>query len=180
MAIFGGKQATLNGRRCGPRLSAALRALERKIKTGRAVVGVVGQGYVGFPLAQRIAECGYTTVGYDISGGTIERCKAANRFRTYQAVRSAVELAACDVIVIAVPTPTRELANRREPDLSLVTTAVRTALAHLPEDWGARLLVVESTYAPGTTRAVVAPMLEAKRERGVEIDIGYSHERIDL
>src|ERR1041384_3253520 len=83
-------------------LSDTFSALEKKIKEGRAVVGVVGQGYVGFPLAQRIAQVGYTTFGFDISGATVERCQKANRFPTYQAVRSAIHLSECDVVIVAV------------------------------------------------------------------------------
>ena len=66
----------------------------------------MGQGYVGFPLAQRAAECGFTTLGFDVNDATVARCTAANRFRNYHAVRSVGDLTDVDVIVIAVPTPT--------------------------------------------------------------------------
>ena len=157
----------------------AFEALAAKITTTRAVVGVIGQGYVGFPLAQRIAQCGFETYGFDISGATVERCRAANRFPTYQAVRSAIHLAKCDVLLIAVPTPTKDLEDRREPDLSVVINAVKTLLINLPDDGKARMIVLESTYAPGTTRNVVAPLIAAKHELGVTIALGYSPERID-
>lgn len=161
-------------------LSNTFAALEKKIKGGRAVVGVVGQGYVGFPLAQRIAQVGYTTFGFDISGATVERCQQANRFPTYQAVRSAIHLSECDVVIVAVPTPTKDLDDgRREPDLSLVISATRTMLVNLPDDGQGRLLLFESTYAPGTTRNVVAPMVAARHELGTTVALGYSPERID-
>lgn len=161
-------------------LSDTFAALEKKIKSGRAVVGVVGQGYVGFPLAQRAAQVGYTTFGFDISGATVERCQKMNRFPAYQAVRSAIHLSECDVIIVAVPTPTKDLDDgRREPDLSLVISATRTLLLNLPDDGQGRLLLYESTYAPGTTRNVVAPMVARKHDLGVTVALGYSPERID-
>jgi UDP-N-acetyl-D-glucosamine dehydrogenase len=166
--------------RQGLSLTDTFAALERKITTTRAVVGVVGQGYVGFPLAQRIAQVGYTTFGFDISGATVERCKTANRFPTYQAVRSAIHLADCDVILIAVPTPTKDHEDgRREPDLTLVVNAVKTVLVNMADDGQARLLLLESTYAPGTTRNVVGPLVAAKHTIGETIALGYSPERID-
>ncbi len=156
----------------------AFAELERRIRSRDARVGVMGQGYVGFPLAQRIAHCGYHTIGYDISDAAVDRCEQQNHSRRYKAVHSAIELGHCDIVIIAVPTPTREK-DVRVPDLSLVTTAVRTVLAHIPDDRRARLLVIESTYAPGTTRNVVAPLVNIWHRIGRNIALGYSPERID-
>ncbi|MFN8556509.1 MAG: NAD(P)-binding domain-containing protein [Dehalococcoidia bacterium] len=125
-------------------LSEPLRQLEKRIRAHRAVVGVVGQGYVGFPLAQRVAEVGFPTIGFDISGATVARCEKENRFATYKAVRSAIHLSPCDVIIIAVPTPTKEEGGRREPDLSLVIGAVQTVLLNLLDDGRARLLLLRA------------------------------------
>ncbi len=160
-------------------LNSGFQELAQRIKTRWAVVGVVGQGYVGFPLAQRIAACGYQTLGFDVSGATVERCERANRFATYRAVRSAIYLTPCDVIIIAVPTPTRDIEDRREPDLSLVIAAMKTVLLNIPDDDHARLIVLESTYAPGTTRQVIAPLIAAKHDLGDTVALGYSPERID-
>jgi UDP-N-acetyl-D-glucosamine dehydrogenase len=156
------------------------RELAEKISTRRAVVGVIGQGYVGFPLAQRAAERGFRTIGYDINRATVERCKELNRYSTYFINRDISDLTALDVIVIAVPTPTLDLpTGERRPDLSLVISAVQTVLAALPNDRKPRLLLLESTYAPGTTRRIVAPLLEGRQELGVTMALGYSPERID-
>jgi len=173
-----------------PHTSAALSAAGRpvtdqvhvlrdRINGRQAVVGVVGQGYVGFPLAQRVAECGFTTLGFDVNDATIARCAAGNRHRKYRAIRSVGDLTSVDVIIIAVPTPTRDGEAGREPDLSVVTAAVHTVLASLPDDRRLRLLILESTYAPGTTRNVVAPIVAACRKLNREIALGYSPERID-
>ena len=156
-----------------------LRALAARITTHSATVGVVGQGYVGFPLAQRVAEGGYTTYGFDSSGAVVDRCNAQNRLPNYEAVRSAIRLTPCDVIIVAVPTPTLDVDGRREPDLSLVKAAIRTVLLNIPDDGRARLLIIESTYAPGTTRKVIAPVIAARHEIGITVALGYSPERID-
>lgn len=155
-----------------------MQTVERKIRSKRAVVGVVGQGYVGFPLAQRSAESGYRTYGFDISVDTVARCEKANRFHNYKAVLTPSALRACDVLIVAVPTPTKSEGGRHEPDLALVINAVRTLSSCVINDNQPRLLVLESTYAPGTTRTVVAPMLAEAIEAG-RLALGYSPERID-
>ena len=152
--------------------------LLRRIHAKRAFVGVIGQGYVGFPLAQRIAHCGFTTVGYDINSETLQRCTATNGSHRYRATSSAEALATCVVIIIAVPTPTIVEGSRRRPDLSLVLTAVANTLSLLRVN-RPKLIVVESTYAPGTTRRQVAPLIAEQYRLGQDVFLGYSPERID-
>lgn len=153
--------------------------LSRRIQGRDAVVGVVGQGYVGFPLAQEIAAAGFVTYGYDVRQEAVASCLERNRSKRYHAVDSAEFLSRCDVVVVAVPTPTVTAGGRQSPDLSLVVAATRNALAHLADDGGARLLILESTYSPGTTRNVVAPLVKQYFRAGTKIAIGYSPERID-
>jgi UDP-N-acetyl-D-glucosamine dehydrogenase len=153
--------------------------LERRIRTKRAVVGVVGQGYVGYPLAQRIAQCGFQAIGFDINASTLERCVASNGSHRYRATGNVDHLQECDVIVVAVPTPTVEDEGRRSPDLSLVVTAIDDVAPVLAASRRERLVVLESTYAPGTTREVVAPRLVGAGHLGHDVFLGYSPERID-
>jgi UDP-N-acetyl-D-glucosamine dehydrogenase len=153
--------------------------LERRIQNRRAVVGVVGQGYVGFPLAQQCAKAGFKTLGFDINGDTTARCERENRSRNYSAVMTALSLRTADVIIVAVPTPTRKSGETWAPDLSRVIEAIHTLKDHVLGAHGPQLLVMESTYAPGTTRNVVAPIVAERFAVGTQVLLGYSPERID-
>lgn len=163
----------------GQESSSGQQKLEARIRSRKAVVGVVGQGYVGFPLAQRIAKCGYKTFGFDLNGDTVARCEAENTSRRYRAVMTVLALRPCDVLIVAVPTPTRFTGSVYEPDLTLVVSAVRSLATHVLDDQRPRLVLLESTYAPGTTRTVVAPIIAEKHQLGVDVFLGYSPERID-
>lgn len=154
-------------------------ALAERIRSHDARVAVVGQGYVGFPLAQTIASAGFATLGYDIDARALAAARRNSTASRYEAVGSAHRLQSADVIIIAVPTPTRDEGGVRQPDLGYVISAVQNVVAHLPADNAARLLVLESTYAPGTTREVVGPLVARWHRLGTDILLGYSPERID-
>ena len=139
----------------------------------------MGQGYVGFPLAQAAANAGFRTYGYDISKETVMRRERENRALGYHAGSGAAPLAESDVIVIAVPTPTRTDADGRSPDLSFVVAALETVAATHRAHPRPRLVILESTYAPGTTRLLTPPLLAAADETGAPLAVGYSPERID-
>ena len=166
-----------NGRH-GDLLSAELRALAEDIAHRRARVGVIGQGYVGFALAQETARAGFQTYGLDVSDAALARCLDRNQLPNYQAGRALEPLDDCAIIVVAVPTPTRADGHERAPDLSFVLGAVSTLTEVLRRTRRPRLVIFESTYAPGTTRAVVAPLL-AQGRLGIDLAFGYSPERID-
>ncbi|WP_307679888.1 nucleotide sugar dehydrogenase [Streptomyces sp. V4I2] len=150
---------------------------------------VVGQGYVGLPLAVRAAEVGHRVVGFDTSAqraeslacgsSPVEDVTAAQlgpllRDGTYHPTASPDDAAGFDVAVIAVPTPLRE----GVPDLSYVLAAGRTVGRYLRE--GA-LVVLESTSYPGTTRDVLGAVLEevSGLRMGSQFALGFSPERID-
>jgi UDP-N-acetyl-D-glucosamine dehydrogenase len=154
-----------------------------------ARVVVVGQGYVGLPLAVRAVEQGFDVVGLDVdeerikriaSGSspvediTDERLGAALATDRYRPSCDASDAADFDVAVISVPTPLRE----GMPDLSYIETAARTLGAHLRR--GA-CVVLESTTYPGTTEELVGPLLEdaSGLTAGADFHLGYSPERID-
>ena len=154
---------------------------------GRAVI--VGQGYVGLPVAMRAAEVGWDVVGYDIddpkvvalnagrspiedvSDGRLAAALASGR---YCATSDPADLAGFDVAVVSVPTPLREGA----PDLGFIEDACRTLAASLGP--GATV-VLESTTYPGTTEEVAGPLLEqgSGLVAGQTFHLGYSPERID-
>lgn len=152
-------------------------------------VGIIGLGYVGLPLAVEFARAGAHVVGVDVDPRKSEWI-AANR--TYIEDISDAELAEVtatgrlvattdpaalddrDAIIICLPTP---LDEHRNPDLSFVLAGTETAAAHLAP--GA-LLVLESTTYPGTTREIVAPILEGTGRRiGEDVYLAFSPERVD-
>jgi len=155
-------------------------ALEQKIRSRRAVVTVVGQGYVGYPLAQLAAQRGFRTIGFDVSSAALQRCTASNSSHNYSVTDSRDVFADSDVIIVAVPTPTvTRVDGTRAPDLGAVVAAVESIVPFLSEDAAPKLVVIESTYAPGTTRSLVAPILARTAVLGTDVFLGYSPERID-
>ncbi|MDX6604177.1 MAG: UDP-N-acetyl-D-glucosamine dehydrogenase [Solirubrobacterales bacterium] len=150
-------------------------------------IGVIGLGYVGLPLAVAFAEAGDEVVGLDVDPAKVE---ALNAGRSYiedvpdsalaaldgrlTATVEYASLAACEAVIICVPTP---LTDSREPDLAYLTES-GTALAEvLRSD---QLVVLESTTYPGTTREQLLPILERSGlEAGSEFHLAFSPERID-
>jgi UDP-N-acetyl-D-glucosamine dehydrogenase len=152
-------------------------------------VVIVGQGYVGLPLAMRAVEVGHRVTGFDVDG---DRVKLLNAAESYVEDVSAEVLSAAldsgrycvstesrtcagfDVAVITVPTPLRE----GNPDLSYVENAARTLGRFVRP--GA-VVILESTTYPGTTEDFVGPILEevSGLTAGVDFRLGYSPERID-
>ncbi|SEM33536.1 nucleotide sugar dehydrogenase [Streptacidiphilus jiangxiensis] len=152
-------------------------------------VVVVGQGYVGLPLAVRAAEVGHEVIGYDVDGGRIKRLAAgesyvedvsSERLRAvlasgaYRASDAARDCGGFDVAVVTVPTPLRE----GVPDLSYIEESARTLSRYLRP--GATV-VLESTTYPGTTQDLFGPLLEdgSGLAAGADFHLGYSPERID-
>jgi UDP-N-acetyl-D-glucosamine dehydrogenase len=150
---------------------------------------IVGQGYVGLPVAVRAVEAGFTVVGLDIDGPriegllagrshvediTTERLAAALATGRYTPTTDPADADAFDVAIISVPTPLRD----HVPDLRYIEDAARDLAAHLRP--GATV-VLESTTYPGTTESLVAPILEERSglRAGADFHLGYSPERID-
>ncbi len=147
----------------------------------------MGLGYVGLPLAAAFAEAGDEVVGVDQNGAKVERLRRSDsdiedvsseqlralapRFTATDDYRA---IAGCEAILICVPTP---LTDHREPDLSYVVAAA-TGLSRVLHE--GRLVIVESTTYPGTTRERVAPILEESGlAAGRDFNLAYSPERID-
>lgn len=166
---------------------SALSELLSRIETRTAKVAVIGQGYVGLPVAMRAAELGFPTVGYEIDP---RRCASlrdgvsyvedvshdvlrAALDKNYTATSDLGDLVGFDIAVITVPTPLSDGA----PDLSYVASAGE-ALARVLR--AGALIVLESTTYPGTTDEFLRPILEASGLRtGSDFYLGYSPERID-
>ncbi|MEV6332750.1 nucleotide sugar dehydrogenase [Streptomyces sp. NPDC051909] len=152
-------------------------------------VVVVGQGYVGLPLAVRAAETGHEVIGYDVDTERVkslaagesyvedvsaERIRAALEAGTYRASDSVRDLGGFDVAVVTVPTPLHE----GTPDLRYIEESARTLARYLRP--GATV-VLESTTYPGTTQELFGPLLEegSGLVAGADFHLGYSPERID-
>ncbi len=163
--------------------------LAQRLRARTATVGVIGLGYVGLPLLASAAGAGLNTLGFDIDPQKAEAIRAGRSYieavassdlaalveaGTVDATSDFAQLAACDVIVICVPTP---LNRYREPDLSYVKGTARTIAAHAR---AGQLIILESTTYPGTTEEVMRPILESSGlTSGSDIFLGFSPERED-
>jgi UDP-N-acetyl-D-mannosaminuronic acid dehydrogenase/UDP-N-acetyl-D-glucosamine dehydrogenase len=152
-------------------------------------VVILGQGYVGLPVAVRAVEVGYDVVGFDVDDNRVSALASARSFiedvtddelaemlatGRYHPSSDTADLRDFDVAVISVPTPLRDGA----PDLSYVAAAT-TALA--PHVRPGAVVILESTTYPGTTDEIVVPLLESGSglRAGADFAVGYSPERID-
>jgi len=160
-----------------------------KLNERHAIVGVIGLGYVGLPLAVEFASAGLNVIGFDLDQSRVDDI---NGGRSYipdvqtEHVASLVKvgklsastefsnLAKTDAVVICVPTPLRKT---KEPDISYILAAAEQVKNHLHSP---QLVVLESTTYPGTTDEVLLPMLE---ETGLALDkdfyLAFSPERVD-
>ncbi len=165
----------------------SLELLLQAIAAREAVVGIVGLGYVGLPLALRFADVGFRVVGFDIDEAKVDALnrgvsyiehidsefvrKAQSRFTGTTDFARAAEV---DVLIICVPTP---LNAYREPDLSFV---VGTTEALVPYLRAGQLVVLESTTYPGTTEEELRPRIEAAGLTvGSDVFLVFSPERED-
>ena len=153
------------------------------------LIGIVGLGYVGVPLALAAVKAGFTVIGFDIDASRVDKLnqgksqikhisdaalKAAATAGKFSATADFGRLAEPDAILIAVPTP---LTRHREPDLSYIE---KTAEAIAPRLRAGQLIVLESTTWPGTTREVIKPILEKTGlASGKDFYLAFSPERED-
>ena len=164
-----------------------MRSLTAAIEARCAAVVVVGQGYVGLPLAMRASRVGFPVTGYEVARARAESLSVGKSYvgdvtdeelmaaldRGYRPTAESDDLAGFDIAVISVPTPLTE----GLPDLSYIESAAITVGQHLTEG---SCVILESTTYPGTTEEFLAPILE--RESGLtrgQFLLGYSPERID-
>jgi UDP-N-acetyl-D-glucosamine dehydrogenase len=163
--------------------------LLEKLLSRTAVLGVVGLGYVGLPLAVEKAKAGYRVIGFDIQA---KRVDLVNQGKNYigdvvdqelhdlvaqgrlKAATDYSQIAAVDAVAICVPTP---LDKYQQPDISYVVNSARQIAEYLHPGM---LIVLESTTYPGTTEEVVLPILEATGLHcGKDFFLAFSPERVD-
>jgi UDP-N-acetyl-D-glucosamine/UDP-N-acetyl-D-galactosamine dehydrogenase len=150
------------------------------------IIGVVGLGYVGLPLALEFGKK-FTTIGYDLSERKVASYRncidpsgdiSGEDFRAAKNLSFTTDsshLSQADYIIVAVPTP---VDAAHQPDFSPLVSASTTAGKHLK--CGATV-IYESTVYPGATEEVCIPILE--RESGLkwleDFHVGYSPERVN-
>ena len=163
--------------------------LVAKAQDRSALIGIVGLGYVGLPLAMEFARAGFRVLGFDVSQAVVDGLTQGRshvqdvasadvaRFAKegkFTATTDLARLREPDVVSICVPTP---LSKTKDPDVSYVlaaTNAVKRALRR------GQLIVLESTTYPGTTRELMLPALEATGLKvGEDFFLAFSPERVD-
>ena len=163
--------------------------LLQRIEGRSAVVGVIGLGYVGLPLAVEFAKAGFHVIGYDVSERVVGLLMSGKshiqdvpdaevaelvRKGAFEATTMESRLSEADAISIAVPTP---LSKTRDPDMSYVIAAAEAATRQVRPGV---LVVLESTTYPGTTREVLLPALTNRGLTvGENVFVAFSPERVD-
>ncbi len=151
-------------------------------------VVVIGQGYVGLPVAVRAVQVGYTVVGFDVAQARVDQLAAGRSYvgdisddelaaalaGGYRPSSDPADLAGFDVAVISVPTPLHD----GLPDLSAIESAGALLAPHVRRGC---CVILESTTYPGTTAELLCPILEdgSGLKAGPDFHVGYSPERID-
>lgn len=164
------------------------RLIER-IRRREARISVIGQGYVGLPLAVEFARAGFAVSGLDndpervaaLSAGRShspdvpdDDLAAVLRAQRYEPTTDFSVLRQSDVVIICVPTPLRK---SKDPDISFVMVAAGQVAARFRPG---QLIILESTTYPGTTKELLLPLFEARQARvGVDFFLAFSPERID-
>lgn len=159
-----------------------------KFKSKKAVIGIVGLGYVGLPLGLRFSEEGFKVVGFDIDEGKVSKFNAGQSYiehipsdriataakTNFAATTDLKRIPEVDAIILCVPTP---LNKYREPDLSFVLDTTDSIVPYMRKG---QVLSLESTTYPGTTDEELKPRLEKKGFKiGEDAFLVFSPERED-
>jgi UDP-N-acetyl-D-glucosamine dehydrogenase len=151
-------------------------------------VVVIGQGYVGLPLALAIAEAGHKVAGFDLNQDLVRNLNSGRshiedvqdpdlenliKKSNYRATSNPLDFTESDIAIIAVPTP---LNSKREPDVSFVESASEILGKNLSKS---ALIINESTSYPGTLRSIIVPAVENYSPAGVKHEFAISPERVD-
>lgn len=160
-----------------------------KIANKQAVIGILGLGYVGLPLAMRFVEAGYRVIGVDVDPKKIVALEARQTYIKHlgqeqiakmmdtglmEATTDFARCIECDALLICVPTP---LGRHREPDLSYVLNTMESMMPYLREG---QVISLESTTYPGTTEEEIVPRVESTGLKiGETAYVVFSPERED-
>src|SRR5213594_1153247 len=160
-----------------------------KAQDRSALIGIVGLGYVGLPLAMEFARAGFRVLGFDVSPSVVEDMNAGCshvrdvpsaqvaqflKAGKFGATADLARLGEPDVVSICVPTP---LSKTKDPDVSYVLAATNSVKRTLRRG---QLVVLESTTYPGTTRELMLPALAGSGLKvGEDFFLAFSPERVD-
>ena len=160
-----------------------------KAQDRSALIGIVGLGYVGLPLAMEFARVGFRVLGFDVSKPVVDALGAGRshvqdvasaevvgfaKAGKFAATTDLSRLREPDVVSICVPTP---LSKTKDPDVSYVLAATNSVKQSLRRG---QLIVLESTTYPGTTRELMLPALEGTGLKvGEDFFLAFSPERVD-
>ncbi|GFZ33523.1 UDP-N-acetyl-D-glucosamine dehydrogenase [Clostridium zeae] len=164
--------------------------LAEKIGNKSAVVGIVGLGYVGLPLAVESAKSGFKVIGFDVQERKVRMINEAVNYigdivdtelkdlvseGRLKAVVDFNFVSEVDIVLICVPTP---LDKYQQPDISYVKKSTEAVADFLHKDM---IVILESTTYPGTTEELIRPILEQRSGLTCEKDfyLAFSPERVD-
>jgi len=163
-------------------------ALIARFRNHQAVVGIIGLGYVGLPLARGFSAKGFPVLGFDVDDVKVGRLRRGESYighigadtirqmreQQFEPTTDFSRLGEADAVIICVPTP---LTDAREPDLTYIVNSVKAIAVTLRKG---QLVVLESTTYPRTTRDVMLPILEATGlKAGTDFFLAFSPERED-
>ena len=162
-----------------------------KIKQNQEIVGIIGLGYVGLPLAVNFAEAGIKVIGFEKSQAKADMINHGTNYigdirdavlrevvvdkLKLEATTDATRMKECDALIIAVPTP---LDKFRKPDMSYI----ESACLDIGQNMKAGTFVsLESTTYPTTTEDFMLPIIERESglKQGTDFWLAYSPERVD-
>lgn len=163
--------------------------LKKRILSKEAIIGIIGLGYVGLPIAMSIVRQDYNVIGIDTNKKRVDQLMQGEsyiidtpdteleeaiktRFTAYDYYEP---INRCDVVLICVPTP---LTESKVPDLSYIIKSVDAIVEHMKRGV---LIVLESTTYPGTTQELIVDRIERERDYKVGEDffVCFSPERVD-
>lgn len=163
--------------------------LKEKLLNKTAILGVLGLGYVGLPLAVEKAKAGYRTIGFDVQTEKVAMVNAGNNYigdvvnedleaivksGLLTATTDFAQVATADCVCICVPTP---LDKHQQPDISYVKASAESIVPYMHKGM---LIVLESTTYPGTTEELLKPILETSGLKcGEDFYLAFSPERVD-
>ena len=163
--------------------------LQSKITDKRAIIGIIGLGYVGLPLAVEFANNNFTVIGIDINKARVDQLNKGENYigdvsdnnlkelvssKKITATTDFSVLANIDVAIICVPTPLNKL---KDPDVSYILSVLEQLTKYAHTDM---LISLESTTYPGTTRELILPALEKTNLTvGEDFYLCFSPERVD-
>ncbi len=170
-------------------MKEVLENYQNLINSKQLVVGVIGLGYVGLPIAVEFAKKGYITYGFDTDKNKISKLQSGINYiqdiedeqveqvvadKKLLATNNFGEIKKCNAIFVCVPTP---FTPNKDPDISYIVSACNSIRDNITPN---QIIILKSTTFPGTTEKYVKPILEESgKKSGEDFYLAFSPERID-